>query len=186
MVKALESIEEYDRAAQAYRDYLKKHPDTEYKNMFKGGIAYYEKKQGNDDEAEKLFAQAVEGFEKEIEDAVASNDKVRNMAQLGKLYRLMDNDAKALEIYETILKDYPSDQHVPYIMLELATMYKTNKEYDKALGILNQIIRSTPRGPLSESAWNLIQVINKERQQAKSGDDTTTGPVSDPAEQKEQ
>lgn len=178
IVSIYEADKNYAAAAKAYEDYLATHPETKIKNILLGGMAYYYGKQDNKEKAEQLYAEAIAGFEKEIEAAVSSEEKISRMTELAKLYSLKNEQHKSLEIFEQILKDYPNERQIPAIMLEMARIHATLKQYDKSLTLLNQIIQRWQRTPVAEAAMRLMQQINRERAKPQPKDQITTEPLS--------
>ncbi|MCX7766230.1 MAG: tetratricopeptide repeat protein [Candidatus Sumerlaeia bacterium] len=178
IVGIYEANKNYTAAAKTYEDYLTTHPETKIKNILLGGMAYYYEKQNNKEKAEQLYAEAIAGFEKEIESAVSSEEKISRMTELAKLYSLKNEQHKSLEIFEKILKDYPNERQIPAIMLEMARIHSTLKQYDKSLSILNQVIQRWQRTPVADAAMRLMQQINRERAKTQPKDQPTTEPLS--------
>ncbi len=176
MVAMYEQEENYSEAIRVYRDYLESNPDTAVKNMLIGGIAYYEKKLGNDEKAAGLFAQAVEGYMQAIDESVSSREKMTSMIQLAKLYSLMDEQEQAIDTYESALEQFPNSEQVPAVLMDMANMYREQKQYDKAVSILNRILKQYPKTQIARSAWRMMGQITQERQ--TSPEDSATSPTT--------
>ena len=173
-----ESDKDYKSAADVYASYLASHPDTPLKNILLAGMAYYQEKMGNHDKAESIYAQAIKGFEENIQSALTDEQKVDNMLQLAKLYTLKTDYKQALVMYDKVLKEFPSNQRVPTILLEEARLYAQQKNYDRARQILNQILRRWPRTPIARTATQMIRFINTQQLQPQAQETPTTPSLS--------
>ena len=88
--------------------------------------------------------QAQESLEKAVQ-IDGSNFWYRRT--LARLYLSRGNQAKGKEMYEALVKDFPSNQSLPYELLEI---YLAEKDFDKALDALEDIEQQ--RGPSEEVA----------------------------------
>lgn len=184
MVALYERDKDPASASKLYEDYLATHKETKFKNMLLGGMAYYYEKQGKVEEAGKIYAEAIAGFEADAASAVTSEEKVVQLVQLAKLYTLKTDYQKALEIYEKILKDFPNERDVPVVMLEMAGVLSQLKQYDKALNLLNRIVQRWPRTAIAETAWQMMGRIREERAQMARKEGPTTSPLAIEIEEK--
>ncbi len=174
-VAIYEAEKNYEAAVELYENFLDSHPDVTFKHLLIGGIAFYHDKLGNHEKADALYNEAIEGFEKSIEEAAASEEKVVFMIQLGKLYTLRKEYDKALEIYEKVITDFPSDRQVPSVMMETAWVLSEKKDYNRAISVLNQMIQRYPNTPISQSAMSMVQYINQQRKGIVDEAAPTTG-----------
>jgi len=79
----------------------------------------------------------MQGAEASLEKAVAlDSTNFWYRRTLARLYLAQGNKADGKALYESLVKDFPENQSLPYELLEV---YLTEKDFDKALGALEEI-----------------------------------------------
>ena len=104
----------------------------------------------------QLQQQDYPGAQASLEKAVAldsTNYWYRRM--LARLYLMSGKTEKGKVLYEGLVRDFPGKAALPYELLEV---YLTGKEFDKALGALDEIERQ--RGPSEEVASTRCDIYN--------------------------
>lgn len=80
---------------------------------------------------------------------------------------IKDND-RALEIYETIMRQSPYVKFAPEMMIKMGFLYIKAKNHKKAISIYNNIIKSYPDSNVTHLAY--LDLANIHLQLAKRGD----------------
>ncbi|NVM02315.1 MAG: tetratricopeptide repeat protein [Candidatus Helarchaeota archaeon] len=104
------------------------------------------------DEAILEFKEAIKYYKKADPKKIKDwhNLAISTWYNMGVAYGLMSNDPKAIECYEKVLTISPDDIKALY---NLGGTYSKNRQFDKAIKYLKQVIEQDPNNPEYNLAW---------------------------------
>lgn len=162
------SNKEYERAEVIYKNFLERNPDN--KKSYNNLAAFYNKS-GNKVKAEETLRASVENDENDVERQLtlvryikitksnsAAIDELNNLIArqkgIGKLrialieLYLIENDKKsAIEICKQAITDFPEDETGIDAHIALASIYISDKDYDKARDVIEAAILISSNNP---------------------------------------
>jgi tetratricopeptide (TPR) repeat protein len=134
-------------ASQAFAKAVELKPDDWRYNSFLGNTLVMQRN----------FQQALAPLEKAYATEEGQID-YRIATDLGMVYQVMNNNEKAIELFEKAIS-LDAEKHAPYMYL--GNLYLTERLYDKALGIADTLIEIQPDESRGYSIKGQIQLREK-------------------------
>lgn len=134
-------------ASQAFAKAVELKPDDWRYNSFLGNSLVMQRN----------FQSALAPLEKAYANEEGQND-YRVTTDLGMVYQVMNNNEKAIELFEKAISLDP-EKHAPYVYL--GNLYLTERLYDKALKIADTLIALQPNESRGYSIKGQIQLREK-------------------------
>lgn len=120
-----------------YKILLEQYPDSEYSNLVPYHLGMIYAKMGD-------YEQALNWMDQQS--ILYPNNKSTSLEpKTGKAmiyYTYMKDYSKAAEVFEEIIKENPNNFNTPYFAINLATCYEKTGEKQKAIELLNDIIKN--------------------------------------------
>jgi tetratricopeptide (TPR) repeat protein len=126
---------EIDGAMKTYETILGEDPANYEANRWLGYI--YEKKAEKDKE---LYEKALGYYEAAVK---AKPDDVQSMGSIAKIYHVMGDDAKSLEVYEQAIP-MASDEVALTLKSQLGKMYIDKGEFQKSAAVFGDLVEAFP------------------------------------------
>ncbi len=137
---------EYDAAKAVLKNVVENDPSNDAALYYLAMIAAYD----NDKEQAEIYFQAA---------ATLDPGNFWYRYRLAKLYSLTDRQELAIDMYEKMLKDFPKEKDVYF---ELVEMYVTQREYQKALDVIDEIDEVVGvTESLAMYRFNILRVMDK-------------------------
>jgi tetratricopeptide (TPR) repeat protein len=160
---------QYDKVIEAYTSFAEKNPDIDDKNDLTVALAYYNRKSGNKEKADELFAKSVATYEDLIEKSLDNNQKADFLFRMAKTYEIWKNYDKARDSYDIIIKEHPDIPLCNQAIISKGDAFFQEDKFAEALDFFQGILDKNPTDP------QMIQVLRvrvaglMQRIQASSG-----------------
>src|SRR6056297_1907857 len=106
-------------------------------------------------ESEKMFKEPV-SIEEEAKTRKEINEDIRALFKEGKKYYDIQDYEGAIQIWERIMKNYPTARNIYDIRYALANAYEYNRQYDMAIRQYQKVLAEKPKHELSiEASYRL-------------------------------
>ena len=187
LATALMSNKSYDRAELIYKDFLERNPDSSssYNNL-----ATFYNVTDNAAKAEEIFRasfnnkpddvdrqtllikfiRAKKGTDeaiKELDKLITDNSGLGNLrTALGELYILKGDEQAAIETYQKAVEDFSEDATGISARTALASIYISNKDYDKAEAVIEDALAISHNDPDVNFLNAEFAIINKDFEKA--------------------
>jgi tetratricopeptide (TPR) repeat protein len=137
---------EFAEAKAVLKNVVENDPSNDAALYYLAMIAAYD----NDKEQAEIYFQAA---------ATLDPGNFWYRYRLAKLYSLTDRQELAIDMYEKMLKDFPKEKDVYF---ELVEMYVTQREYQKALDVIDEIDEVVGvTESLAMYRFNILRVMDK-------------------------
>jgi TolA-binding protein len=117
------------------------------------------------------FAPAVEFYEKRTSYKDKTSDEARNaLFNAGLLRQALGQEAKALELMNTLISRFPKHEDTKQIYFRIADIYEARKDWSRALGLYRRYISTFPK-----SFWIVKAQLRSAIMHAKLGKNRQVG-----------
>ena len=102
------------------------------------------------------FKEAIDEFQKAASFAQDEIIKVASLCQVGDTYQDAEDYQKAIEVYDEILKNYPSSFYADYAQYQLGLAFLRSSRYDEAILAFRSLLLNFPESKLkTQTIYNL-------------------------------
>jgi len=161
--KKLEKAEDYKNAKKAYASLVRRWPLSFYAPEAQYGLARMQEKEGEFLAAYNSYQKMVEKYPNStfFQDALDREMAIGNLYLNGEPKRLWRiplgaDYGKAVEIYNTVIKNAPYGRNAPDAMFHIGLAFEKQNKYKEAVDSYNRLIDKYPGSPLVDDAMYQI------------------------------
>ncbi|MCK4518676.1 MAG: tetratricopeptide repeat protein, partial [Candidatus Omnitrophica bacterium] len=150
-------LNDFSKAAEVYKVFLKKFPDSSRASQAAFRLAYTFSAEGNYKASLKLY--------KTIENNFKDADYMDLVANIGWCYFKLDENSEALKYYEKFVNTFPQSKMLPIVLLEIGNIYYSDSRFTQAVKYYRQVVEKFAGEEVAPAALYLLG-----RSYAYSGD----------------
>lgn len=159
IARIYEQKKESPKAIALYQDYVSRHPDSPIRAEALRHIGAMQKQLGQAAESSKSYDASEAEINKQLAKMAKADDKAQGMLELADVQYERGNVAETSKTLSLLLSKYPVSRYRPIARVHTAELELINKRPDKAIAILQEVVRENPNTQPAAQAQQFIQKI---------------------------